>query len=246
MSDSSCTAAGGPGRTLGFTVQPDSEDAPTHFSLKYSPPGPRDIQVGFNGLAGNLPCTNKNTVTLWSGLVPGVKKITTTPITRDNQPGSVVVAHKFQPVNYSITYDLCGPATRCAMLALPLGNIKVEAGPPTHVALDLLSATETSLRTKYETLRGYRPDLSHNWLGLWQGFVSPYTSLPPALQKRQITNGATEGILKLTKLKLSPDLDYTLIYFTGQGPLTAAAIIHFTVTEKSGCLTSNNQSKRSS
>jgi hypothetical protein len=202
-----------------------------HFSISVDRPKQGEVIVTCRGLGGNQPKDYLNSLALWSTSLPNLaaKPLKLIQMPSNNQPNRVVFSYNFEPTDYSLTYQVGpDPSTACAMtflLLFPTGLRNV----PTSVSLDILRVTTESIEVRYTTLPGYQPEKNGNWIGIWRGFMVPY-SAPAPIRQSLITSSQSEDVVKLDQITLRGDLDYTLIYFMeDRNPLTAGALLYFSL-----------------
>jgi hypothetical protein len=100
---------------------------------------------------------------------------------------------------------------------------------PQYVNIAIDQVTTNSLNVFYSTLPGYLPKTYQNWVGLWQGYASPYSiSKDDALGTAQVDNkNSSEGIVTINNVSISSMFTYTLVYFTGPAMTNAASLLYF-------------------
>ncbi len=96
------------------------------------------------------------------------------------------------------------------------------------VNIELLSVTTNALSFRYATMAGYLPATYKNWFGVWEGKASPYNSFAP-LGTGKPQNDASTNTAAINNIRLSSGQTYTLIYFTGEKLIHAAAMLTFVV-----------------
>ncbi len=247
---------------VAYTVLTDAVADVSHFTLTPKPPTAHSVIVRTSGLAGNLPKTYGNTIALWNGALPNmaVPPLKIVPFADDAQEKDIVIAYEFEQLLYSLTYQVGGLETMCALAQLNLTNtflrhnninidhldftldkcnanllarepLDAEWNVPTFVNLQILELTTSSVKVLYNTLSGYLPATYKNWLGVWQGQAIPYDA-PTSLQQANITQDFNQGIVVLDNLTFSEYFTYTLIYFTGPDRTNAAALLYFNTLAK--------------
>lgn len=190
------------------------------------------VVLNFTGLPANQPQTYKNFVAIWEATVipwtaPPLKKI---EIPFNKQSGTFIIdGLTTTKSSYIVGYGV-GPAvtTICASSLLNAGDVQQ---PPSSIQIGLKYVGANSVAVTYQTLSGYLPRTSDNWVGLWRGSVSPYNS-PKPLAVAPVPSDSTEGTLAINNVEIALDSTYTLIYFMGGSASTtnntaAAAILTF-------------------
>lgn len=221
---------------LSHSVLP-SDDL-TYVSIQAIKTPGENIIIKYDGLAGNLPQTYSNNVALWGSLIPNlaVKPLVVTPLQSDDLPNDVVIPYELMNKNYCVTYQVGSDVkTMCA-----LAQLKAVAGTrtvskqavfaviniPQYVNIAIDQVTTNSLRVFYSTLPGYLPKTYRNWVGLWQGYASPYSGSQP-LGMAQIDNDSSEDFVTINNVSISSMFTYTLVYFTGPTMTNAASLLYF-------------------
>lgn len=200
----------------------------THFTVTALPPTANGVIVKYSTLPGNLAKLYGNTLALWDSTIPntGGPPLATAMIPDNSEVGDVFIPYGFQQSNYSVTYQTKGMSTMCALAPIQLAL----AAMPTYVSITISSLDSSSVKVIYSTLPGYTPATYKNWIGLWQGFESPYSNGSP-LAQATITQDYTQGEVTIP---FSPGpFDYTLIYFMGVDRPTAGALLYFRATTAS-------------
>ncbi|MCK5057202.1 MAG: hypothetical protein KAT34_11140 [Candidatus Aminicenantes bacterium] len=244
-----------------YTILKDGTQDLSHFNIETNKPISSGVVVNYKGLDGNLPETYKNSIALWSGLLPNKqrKPIKRVNIKNDDQAGDVWIEYGFQQSYYSLTYQVgASLRTMCALAQLDLTSntltpvqgvrvnknrasvnmpefIDMDKGTgaelkdveiPTYVELKIKELTATSIKVFYSTLPGYLPAKYKNWIGVWQGYASPYNA-PDPMGSENILQDFTQGTVLLGNVSFSKYLTYTLIYFTGADRANAASLMYF-------------------
>lgn len=197
--------------------------------------GSDTVDVSYSGLPGNQPKLYNNFVAIWEAsmipwTVPPIQKV---PVTMNNQSGSlviddIVITRSSYIVGYGVGPDISNIS--CSSL-IAAGGLRM---PPSNVIINVDYIGTTSVSVHYQTLPGYLPKQYKNWIGLWQGYASPYNA-GPMLGKAAIKNDFSEGSVGINNVQIGIKSNYTLIYFCGEGLTTAAAILNFsTGTESAG------------
>jgi hypothetical protein len=186
------------------------------------------ITVAYQTLPANTPRTNANFVAVWeSTMIPWtVAPLGTAKIPGDTQMGSVVIGNlSVQQKPYIVGYAV-GPNITdiCASSVIYVGG---QNGPTMSCSIGISSITDDTIVVYYQCCNGYQPAKGKNWIGLWQGTVSPYYA-PSPLASVTVTETADEGYVPMNNLGLTIQTPYTLIYFLGPNMTEAAAILNFT------------------
>lgn len=204
-------------------VAPDVSDL-NHFTITACEPTYEGVIVEYRSLPANLPQTYGNSLALWNSTIPNTQKdpIATAPIPTDDETGSVLIRYGFQQTNYSVTYQTKDYQSMCALAQIQLAKLAITI--PTYVSICISSLDSSGVTVFYNTLPGYTPANYKNWLGLWQGFESPYSSTDTSLIA-PVTQNSSQGELRIA---FTPGpFDYTLIYFLGTNRQTAGALLYF-------------------
>lgn len=188
------------------------------------------VSVKYETLPANQPRTYQNFVAIWqSTQIPwGQAPLQSEAIPQDGQSGSLVLSGlAVQTKSYIVGYGVGAAMTTIAASAVVyVGGQTAPNASGACVALGLASVGTDSLVVHYQTLAGYRPLTYKNWLGLWQGEASPYSSgRPQAIGKPD--QDVSEGDIALNGLSLPFDTTFTLAYFTGPDQTEAAALLTF-------------------
>jgi hypothetical protein len=189
--------------------------------------GADTVAVAFNGLPGNQPMLYNNFVAIWEAsmipwTVPPIQKV---PVTINNQSGSlvindIIITKSSYIVGYGVGPDI---SNICCSSLIAAGGLMM---PPSNVIINVDYIGTTSVSVHYQTLPGYLPKQYKNWIGLWQGYASPYNA-GAMLGKAAIKNDASEGSVGINNVQIGINSNYTLIYFCGEALTTAAAILNF-------------------
>lgn len=207
----------------------------THFTVEAKSVTGDGIIVRYCGIAGNLPKTYGNTLALWGSSLPNLssKPLKVVPITANDQPNDMNIDYGISQTSYCVTYQVGGDMTTMSALVQLQTNCPAVSPPnqvnvqiPNYVDIEIDQVTTNSIRVFYSTLPGYQPNKYQNWVGLWQGYASPYDSSDP-LAKAVVTNNFTEGFVTISNVPISSKFTYTLIYFTGPAKTNAASLIYF-------------------
>lgn len=191
---------------------------------------PATVTVNYSCLPGNQPHSYSNFVAIWqSTMIPwGAPPLKRQDIPGDGQSGSttltgLAVQEKPYIVGYGVGADI---GAICAISVIYVGG---QAGPSQSVILGLASIAPDSLVIHYQTLDGYRPLTTKNWVGLWQGMASPYYSGDP-MARATPDQDVSDGYITMNGLTLPFGTTFTLVYFTGPAQTEAAALLTFTTT----------------
>ncbi len=192
----------------------------------------QSITVAFSGLPANQPSTYKNFIAIWeASVIPWtVTPLRTIEIGVNTEDGTLTIDNLTITYNsYIVGYGVgSGVGNICASAILNAGGTKA---PLSYVNIGIANLGQTSLSVHYQTLSGYLPKENGNWIGLWEGYVSPYNLPPDALIKKEVNSYANQGVIGLNNLSLGRDTEYTLIYFMGADNTTAAAILTFNTSD---------------
>ena len=213
-------AAGAP------TLTSDTDDL-NHFTIQAVSPNYEGVIVKYWSLPANQPNTYGNSVSLWNSTIPNlqVEPLASEPITDNSEVGSVFIPYGFQQTNYSVTYQTTDYTSMCALAQILLAPAAVPI--PTYVSLTISSLDSSGVKVIYSTLPGYTPAKYKNWVGVWQGYESPY-STGSALNTVPIPTDASQGEVAIP---FTPGpFTYTLIYFLGENRITAGALLYFQVS----------------
>lgn len=190
------------------------------------------VDVKYTGLPGNQPGSYWDYVAIWPGpVVPWtrdpMKQVT---IETDLDPGTVGLDGLAITKNaYTVVFAV-GPKRSdiCASAIVSAGGL---ATIPTSVGISVNNIGTTSLSLHYRTLSGYLPASSRNWIGLWAGLVSPYNLPDKAVGKVNIPENINESDVDINGIVIKIGTTYTVIYFMGKEPTTAAALLTFTTDD---------------
>jgi len=185
------------------------------------------VSTAYSGLPGNQPHSYDNVLSLWDGTiipwnVPPTKQL---QIAENVETGTEVLdGVRITQSSYTVGYGV-GPKVSdiCAIATLAAGG---QITPPSAVTIGVGTIGTTSLVVHYQTLAGYLPKTSGNWIGLWTGQVSPYNA-PDALATVLIPDDENAGDVGINDIILTIDTTYTVIYFVGAPLTTAAALLQF-------------------
>ncbi|NII27005.1 hypothetical protein HB364_18080 [Pseudoflavitalea sp. X16] len=185
------------------------------------------VSVKYQGLPGNQPKDSNNFVAIWeASTIPWTAKpLKQVPIEVNHELGSLVIdGLTITKASYTVGYSVGAAITDISCCAvLGVGGL---TAPPSAISLVIDKIYTDSIVVGYRTLNGYLPQKYGNWIGLWQGFASPYNPFDP-MATTAITSNASEGIVGINNVTFGLNTNYTLIYFTGKPYTTAAAIINF-------------------
>lgn len=196
------------------------------------------VSLKYNTLSGNQPATYLNSVMIWeASVIPWtVPPITSEQIPQNGQSGTFVMSgFVISNSQYIIGYAVGNQVTDiCATAQISAGGLRA---PANSVYISIASMDEESITVNYFTLSGYLPKAYGNWIGLWEGYASPFNA-PKPLARMNVKSNANQGTVTFTDLELKPGTVYTLVYFMGanqgQGwPRTitnAAAILNIQTT----------------
>ena len=173
------------------------------------------ISVKYATLDGNQPETYNNHVMIWeSSVIPwSVPPITSELVPSNGQNGSFVMGGFVLNANeYIVGYAVGEDVSEIVTTALIAPGAQLV--PATTVYISLSSISETALTVNYFTLYGYLPQYYGNWIGLWEGYASPYFAVKPLATAKVLSN-SNQGQVTMNNLKLQPGQVYTLVYFMG-------------------------------
>ena len=197
------------------------------------------VSIGYNTLPANQPNTYNNFIAIWeSTIIPWeVTPLKKTTIPSNAQNGSVVldgltITSSSYIIGYGVSDDLNSIVCSAIMSAGGLSSA------PTAVSIGLNAVGTTSISIHYQTLVGYQPKKNKNWLGIWEGYYSPYYSSKP-VGKVKIDSNASQGSIGINDITLSTNTEYTLVYFMGKENTTAAAILYFNTSQTESDVTTS-------
>lgn len=196
------------------------------------------VSLEYSGLNGNQPCSYGNFVAIWAArVIPWtVQPLARKQIPQNDQMGSYVMSGDFTITDnaYVVGYAVGDKITDiCAVAYISPVSGKL-ADPPDRVYMSINKIGRTFLSVNYYTLSGYLPKTYKNWLGIWEGYASPYNA-PRPVGKSSVDSDSNQGTIEIDNIELSVDRTYTLVYFMGANrglcwPRTltdAAAILYF-------------------
>ncbi|WP_212005706.1 hypothetical protein [Chitinophaga sp. HK235] len=194
------------------------------------------IAVKYKGLPGNQPESYKNYVSLWpSATIPwNVEPAKRVPVPHNYEEGDFVIHDvTVKPINYTLGYGV-GPMITDICTCAQILSVNYMEIVPLTVTISIVSVDKKSIILNYITLPGYLPGLYQNWVGLWEGFASPFNA-PPPLGQTIISSNASQGSIEIKNVRIETGAAYTLIYFMGPlGPpnwplciSNAAAMLYF-------------------
>ncbi len=191
------------------------------------------ITVEFSGLPANQPSTYKNFIAIWeSSVIPWViKPLRKIEIEVNTEAGTLtidglIISKNSYVIGYGVGSDI-GDISASAVLQRGRSR-----SPSLNVNFEIKDLKNNVLSVGYKTLYGYLSKSNGNWIGLWEGYVSPYNLPPNAIAKTEVNNYSNEGVVELKDLSLADNIVYTLIYFMGSDPNTAAAILTFNTSNQ--------------
>jgi len=192
------------------------------------------LTASYITLPANRPKDNSNVLYLWEGSdipwgsPPDARvAIPTNAMKADVTFSDIVVSMTSYIVGYAPAPD---PTQVCASVVLDAGGL---VGNALSVSIGVASIGTTSVTIRYAVLPGYRPAFYGNWIGLWEGEISPY-NCPPPLSKKAVKD-VTAGTVTITDVPIKIDTRYTVVYFMHDidkdaNNTTAAAILRFDST----------------
>ncbi len=219
-----------------------------NFVLTPGKPGPGSVEIKVQGLAGNNPKANGNTIALFSGVGPNPAQ---TPLkvfeleAESSNTFKAILDYDFQPEDYSLTYQVSGASTTKAPRDLStmcatafLYEFQMPASEPiTHVSMQIEEARASDLLIRYNVLPNYQPAKFQNWIGLWEGSPNANAPLPDPTKAVSLMSDMNVGMVQMKGLTLFKNFPYTLIYFmapksTGfaTGDTKAGAVIYFSLS----------------
>jgi hypothetical protein len=213
---------------LGSPVLAQTTIAKAHFDA-------HNVVVDYTSLPSNQPLTYANVLYMWQATaIPwGRPPYQYKAIPSDQQNGDVTISNlTISATSYVFGYASGpDPALICASFILDAGGAAVTS---MSVSIGVASLTINSVTVRYSTAAGYNPNTNGNWIGLWEGQVSPYTApIPMATARVPSTNEGTVTIPVPSGIGIHTT--YTLVYFMGLPQIftmntTAAAILTFDST----------------
>lgn len=202
-----------------------------HTSLVITHYSGNTMSLRYNTLPGNQSGQNNNSFWLWrSSQVPWNIAPARMVLLPENatQSGSYVLDSI--SVNILTSYIACYSLDSTAKQICACSTLDGITDSITNswVDVSLLSVSANSIVFKYQTLSGYLPQAYGNWFGVWKGSASPYNYYPPLAQGAPLDNSST-STATLNNVSFEPNQVYTLMYFLGSNPNTAAVVITFLV-----------------
>jgi hypothetical protein len=189
------------------------------------------VTVAYQTLPGNHPASYGNMLWFWEGTVIdwshpdlGLAR----PVSSEDAKGWIAMAVELGHKNYTFGYSVTGGVPGiCASARVDIQALMLA---PTSVTIEIDTLEPNQLVIRYATLRGYRPLISGNWLGLWRGDVLPWETDPPVAVALPEDN-ANEGLATF-QATLRSRSTYTVIYFMADKAnqthnTTAAALLRF-------------------
>ena len=189
------------------------------------------VTISYETLPGNQPGLYGNFLAIWqSTVIPW----SAPPLKRQDLPSGgqsgattlsgIAIQQKPYIVGYGVGADV---TTIAASLSLHPDQDPVVLA----TTIEIPALTPDSLVVHYRTLPGYRPLTAGNWVGLWQGQVSPFYAGDP-IARAAPDDDSPEGYIAMNGLILTFATTYTLVYFAGPGTTEAAAILTFTTASR--------------
>ncbi len=177
------------------------------------------VSLKYNTLSGNQPMAYLNSVMIWeASVIPWtVPPIASEPIPQNGQSGTFVMSGFTITSNeYIIGYAVGDLRTDiCAVAQIAAGGLRT---PADSVYISIAKIEAKKLIVNYYTLPGYLPKSYGNWVGIWEGYSSPFNA-PKPLATVNVSTDSNQGTVTFEKLKLAPDSVYTLVYFMGADQL---------------------------
>jgi hypothetical protein len=190
------------------------------------------VAVSYAGLPANQPQRYQDFVALWEGtaIAWSVPPLRRQAIPDDAPSGTIVIDQvRITRASYTVAYGVGRAITdACASALIAAGG---QAAAHQSVTISVNEIGTTSLSVHYATLSGYLPATYGNWLGLWEGEVSPYNA-PRPLARTRIPNDVNEGDVGINGVEIAIGTTYTLIYLMGAEQTTAAALLTFTTDDE--------------
>ncbi|MGH3709149.1 MAG: hypothetical protein ACRDRQ_13845 [Pseudonocardiaceae bacterium] len=179
------------------------------------------IEVGYKSPDGNRPVAYSNTLFVWAGgpNIPWNEK----PVANAAvEQGDTIIPGKYDPEKYVVGYSV-GPSGNfgskvtypnvCATAAIPADR-NLDKVTYTSPNLGITSVQTNAISFTYVFPKGFNPQRSRSWIGLWEGQVNPYgsTSTP---HTAPIDMSTSSGDSPMTDLKMiAPKKTYTAALFT--------------------------------
>lgn len=192
------------------------------------------LTASYVTLPGNRPKDYTNVFYLWEGteipwgIPPDARKAVGSNATSgDVTFGDIIISQTSYVIGYAPGPD---PTYCCASIVLDAGGL---VSAPRSISIGVASIGTTSVTIRYEVLPGYRPLNYGNWMGIWEGEVSPYNAGKP-LGKKPLKD-VTSGTITIDDVPIKINTMYTVVYFMHdiekeQNNTTAAAILRFQST----------------
>ena len=173
------------------------------------------IALRYEGLGGNQPHRYQNFVAVWeSTAIPwNAPPLSRQRIPQNDQMGTVVIGADVSNNAYIAGYAVGDRITDICAVAYISPTTELLTVPD-RVRVSVAQVGENSLLVNYTTLPGYLPKTYRNWIGLWEGFASPYNAITP-IGKTEVYSDASQGTVEICNIQLSVGRVYTLIYFMG-------------------------------
>lgn len=173
------------------------------------------VSLKYETLNGNQPESYANCVKIWeSSVIPWTAPpIKSELISQNSQSGTMVMGGFVITDNqYIIGYAVGDQVTDiCATAKIAPGGLRV---PAVSVNISVESITTSEMTVYYYTLPGYLPKTYNNWIGLWEGYASPFNA-PRPLARQRVESNSNQGEVSIKNVVLSPGRLYTLVYFMG-------------------------------
>lgn len=193
-----------------------------HVRLEFAGGTEEVVRLAYHVLPGYQPRTFGNFIASWetNGMIPrSVQPTEVRPIDSDAPDG--IVTFPANPgtdmlYGYSVGPDM---SNICASVMVP-GFPNTPA--PTMVTEISSRRADRSVIVQYQTLPGYDPRQSGNWVGLWKSAVSGFPPPDPVAMEK-VPTSMTAGEVVFNDVLDSPISPYAVMYFKGPKPTTAAA-----------------------
>jgi hypothetical protein len=218
-----------PLRSLAVTAAPAAVSL-TSITVPYV--GPNAVSVDYTTLPGNTPKSYSNFLAIWeSTIVPWkVPPMATQKIIGDTQQGSVSFSNlSIQSKAYIIGYAVGPEITDICATATVFAGGQTGSNSEFSTSIGIAHVDDDTIVVQYYCCLGYQPQPAKNWIGLWQGPASPFSSGPPIYQQ-PVTSSSATGTVVMNGVTLTFATQYTLVYFMGPDLTDAAAILTFTTS----------------
>ncbi|HVI47969.1 MAG TPA: hypothetical protein VM802_24085 [Chitinophaga sp.] len=174
------------------------------------------VTIQYKGLPGNRPKDYLNYVAIWeASVIPwNAEPIKKTPVPQNSEEGDFVIFDlSITSAGYILGYGV-GEAVTDICTSAGIAPAMYDIRIPHAVSLSLAAVGSNSITINYATLPGYLPAVYKNWIGLWEGFASPYNAVEP-IGMVNISNNASQGTTGINNITIGNNTAYTLVYFMG-------------------------------